>query len=122
MSKYVNKSLFPDTHAIHNQRRSQDYVVLVVLWEPNDNTPEEIWNNDNYKRIRRNMLNGVLNEECKVCTEQERFNNQSLRLNSNSLYSANLPDNKESITACKELVKNTREDGHVDKFHKVHGL
>ena len=84
----------------------------------NDNTPEEIWNNDNYKRIRRNMLNGVLNEECKVCTEQERFNNQSLRLNSNSRwYSANLPDNKESITKCKELVKNTREDGHVDKFH-----
>lgn len=121
MSKYVNKSfcILPWIH-MHPTPNGDSRLCCIggTMGNLNDNTPEEIWNNDNYKRIRRNMLNGVLNEECKVCTEQERFNNQSLRLNSNSRwYSANLPDNKDSITKCKELVKNTREDGHVDKFH-----
>tara|TARA_B100000902_G_scaffold127715_1_gene127125 strand:- start:8921 stop:10192 length:1272 start_codon:yes stop_codon:yes gene_type:complete len=89
-----------------------------VMGNLNDSTPEEIWNNENYKRIRRNMLNDVLNPECKTCTEQERFNSESLRLNSNSRwYNPQLPENKDSINECKELVKNTKEDGHLNEFH-----
>ena len=69
-----------------------------VVGDMNKNTPEEIWNNDNYKRIRRNMLNNIPNTECKICVEQEKFNSQSLRLNSNERwYNSQLPENKESI-------------------------
>jgi uncharacterized Fe-S cluster-containing radical SAM superfamily protein len=86
-----------------------------VVGDMNKNTPEEIWNNDNYKRIRRNMLNNIPNTECKICVEQEKFNSQSLRLNSNERwYNSQLPENKESINKCKELVKRTREDGKAD--------
>ena len=44
-----------------------------------DNTMEEVWNNDEYKKLRKNMLNEKPSAVCKKCYEQEGNGIFSLR-------------------------------------------
>ena len=44
-----------------------------------DNTMEEVWNNDEYKKLRKNMLNEKPSAACKKCYEQEGNGIFSLR-------------------------------------------
>ena len=48
-----------------------------------DNTLEEVWNNDAYKRMRLNMLNNRPSKECVKCYEKEEHGFYSLRNASN---------------------------------------
>jgi radical SAM protein with 4Fe4S-binding SPASM domain len=70
-----------------------------------DNTMEEVWNNDAYKTMRKNMLNDLPCKECTKCYEQENNGVFSLR---NSI-------NKEHGKYVNE-VELTHEDGTHPEF------
>ena len=80
---------------------------LVKIGDLNSSDPMQIWNNDVYKNLRLDMLNGKKNYEiCGSCydrdktgitvTERVRFNKQYVHLG--------------------ELVESTQEDGALDKL------
>ena len=64
-----------------------------------DNTLEEVWNNDTYKRMRLNMLNNKPSKECVKCYEKER----------NGFYSLRNESNRNFAYAIKDI--NTEPDG-----------
>lgn len=43
-----------------------------------------MWNNDNYRKLRKQMLDGIEPEECKPCYESERLGLYSKRLRENA--------------------------------------
>lgn len=43
---------------------------------------DEIWNHDNVKQLRKDLLNGVKNSACDVCWKMEKDTGDSYRLNS----------------------------------------
>ena len=57
-----------------------------------DNTLEEVWNNDTYKRMRLNMLNNKPSKECVKCYEKERNGFYSLRNESNRNFAYSIKD------------------------------
>ena len=65
-----------------------------------ENTIQEIWNNDKYKTLRRNMLEGKKCVECKACYQQEDSGNESTRISKNKEFAHLMP-----------LVQNTLQDG-----------
>jgi radical SAM protein with 4Fe4S-binding SPASM domain len=82
MMPWVHMHGFPDGRAYP--------CCLSDYWHPvgdlRKNTMEEIWNNDNYKKLRTNMLNGVESPECKNCYERETHGFFSLRNDANKNY------------------------------------
>jgi radical SAM protein with 4Fe4S-binding SPASM domain len=65
-----------------------------------ENTIEEIWNNDRYKQLRRNMLEGKKCDTCRACYQQEDSGNESTRISKNKEFAHLIP-----------LVQHTLEDG-----------
>jgi radical SAM protein with 4Fe4S-binding SPASM domain len=52
----------------------------------NDNTIEEIWNSQNMKTLRKQMIRGEEPEICSKCFDSERVTNTSARLNYNDMF------------------------------------
>ena len=52
----------------------------------NDNSLKEIWNNEKYRQLRKNMLNGDETKECNRCYEMEKSNVFTLRKMVNQYY------------------------------------
>jgi radical SAM protein with 4Fe4S-binding SPASM domain len=52
----------------------------------NDNTIEEIWNSQNMKILRKQMIRGEEPEICSKCFDSERVTNTSSRLNYNNMF------------------------------------
>ena len=73
------------------------------------NTIKEIWNSEQYKTMRLNMLNGTPCNECKGCYSNEEKNLLSTRQNVNDRYSQHIP-----------LADLTNEDGSLDEMHLKH--
>ena len=73
-----------------------------------ENTLEEIWNSDQIKKMRLDMLNGVKRPECKVCHQLEKNQLESYRNEFNEKFSDHF-----------EFVKETKEDGTFDRFNLV---
>lgn len=48
---------------------------------------EEIWNGDEYKQFRKNMIEGIKNPICTVCYDTEKFNPRSTRTQRNEQFS-----------------------------------
>jgi len=71
----------------------------------NESSPEEIWNNPQYKQIRKNMIDGVaMPEFCSPCYKREEGGiNQTERQRFNKEYANSIP-----------LVSTTHNDGHLD--------
>lgn len=74
-----------------------------------ENTIEEIWNNDKYKTLRSNMLEGKKCAECKACYQQEDSGNESTRISKNKEFAHLMP-----------LVQDTLEDGTYPKMTLRH--
>lgn len=70
-----------------------------------ENTIEEIWNNEHYKKLRRNMLNNRTSVECAKCYEQEKFGGFSLRQSINQSHGKYVDE-----------VEKTHEDGYHPDF------
>ena len=69
---------------------------------------EVIWNNDNYKMFRKNMLNEILSKKCDRCHQEEIWGNTNTsRKFYNDLYGKKY----------EELVENgTNEDGYMKEM------
>lgn len=74
-----------------------------------ENTLEEIWNSDQIKKMRLDMLNGVKRPECKICHSYEKIQLASYRTQFNKEFSDHF-----------KFVKETKEDGTFDRFNLVY--
>ena len=72
----------------------------------NDNSLEEIWNNDKYRQLRKNMINDDETKECSRCYEMEKSNIWTLRKNVNKYYIDHW-----------DRVESTKEDGTVEELN-----
>ncbi len=74
-----------------------------------NNSIEEIWNNENFKKLRLNMLNGIKSEHCNLCYKNEELApNQS----NNSYRKGALEEFKEFLP----LVDRTANDGSLPEL------
>lgn len=78
----------------------------------NEQTLEEVWNGDELKKFRLDMLNHKKLSNCNRCYEQESHGHQTLRQRSNAEYI--MLENNRLGTDQFEEVKATHEDGAVD--------
>jgi radical SAM protein with 4Fe4S-binding SPASM domain len=82
MLPWVHMHAFPDGRAYP--------CCLSDYWHPigdlRKNTMQEIWNQDAYKNMRKNMLNEQSCKECTKCYEQEQHGAFSMRNDSNRNY------------------------------------
>ena len=67
----------------------------------NTQSIEEIWNSDNMKSVRKDMINGIEPEICNKCFDQERVTGESGRVH----HARDFPD------VLKEIPKITEPDG-----------
>lgn len=73
------------------------------------NSIEEIWNSDEIKKLRLNMINGNINYGCLSCYFYDKSNLLSERMFNNQNFCHHI-----------DLVKNTKFDGSVDEIRFVH--
>ena len=73
------------------------------------NTLEEIWNSSGLRKIRRDMLNDQCSSACTNCYEKEHSGFFSGRMSANKHHGHHI-----------DKVRNTKEDGTVDKFEMVY--
>lgn len=69
-------------------------------------TVESLINSDDMKKLRLDMLNGVRNNNCKACLEQEDQGMHSFRLQFSQRYGKHI----------NEILQNTNEDGTITDF------
>lgn len=86
------------------------YTLEYKLGSMKESSLEEIWNNENTKQLRLDMLNGVQRVECTRCNVRD-----------NLLTSSKAEFNKRfySIDKIKEVVDSTLDDGTVPN-HKLY--
>ena len=72
----------------------------------NDNSLEEIWNNEKYRQLRKNMINDDETKECSRCYEMEKSNIFTLRKMVNKHYIEHW-----------DRVETTQEDGTVEELN-----
>ena len=78
----------------------------VVFGNVNDNTIDEIINNEQYKTIRKEMMNGIKPTVCSRCYElEDTADTHTLRKNSLKQFENYIP-----------LINLTEEDGTIDDF------
>ena len=87
---------------IHMNLKPKGYVS--ACWRNHDllghygkETLKDIWNNDNYKQIRNNLLNGIQHEGCKSCWDMEKANVTSTRQQCNKDYAKHIPEVLEEV-------------------------
>jgi radical SAM protein with 4Fe4S-binding SPASM domain len=82
---------------------------LAEYWHPigdlRKNTMREVWNQDQYRQLRVNMLNDQPSKECTKCYEQEKHGAFSMRNDSNRNYGHLIKE-----------VANTDADGTHNEF------
>jgi len=84
---------------------SRDFKIGSLMNE----SLREIWNNDNMKELRRNMMSGKESNFCTTCYKEEEIGHDSLRQDMNHSYSNHY-----------KYVKETKEDGTFEKFNLVY--
>jgi MoaA/NifB/PqqE/SkfB family radical SAM enzyme len=67
---------------------------------------EEIWNSPGWKKIRKDMLEGIPIKECRACYEKEKMGRDTLRKSSNRLLIDKI-----------DLVDQTAIDGNLNAFN-----
>lgn len=75
-----------------------------------DNTMDEIWNNDHYKKLRLDLLDGKKPKSCMKCYEQEGKGIRSFRKNANWTFDHHLFPKAEE----------TNPDGSLDKMDLIY--
>jgi radical SAM protein with 4Fe4S-binding SPASM domain len=79
------------------------------LGNTRNNSIKEIWNNQNYKTLRKKMLAGEQCRECTACYQSENNNNTSSRLSNN-----------EKFKDYMHLVDQTNDDGSLEDMNLVY--
>lgn len=74
-----------------------------------DESLREIWNNENMKKLRRNMMCGEKSEYCTSCYKEEEIGHGSLRESFNTTYAKHY-----------KYVEETKEDGTFERFNLVY--
>jgi len=101
MLPWMHMHAFPDGRAYP--------CCLADYWHPvgdlRKNTMEQVWNQDPYKTMRRNMLEERECKECTKCYEQEANGFFSMRNDSNRNYGQHIAE-----------VESTHEDGTNPEF------
>ena len=101
MLPWVHMHAFPDGRAYP--------CCLSEYWHPvgdlRQNTMQEVWNQDPYKTMRKNMLEDRPCKECTKCYEQEQHGAFSMRNDSNRNYGHLISE-----------VDQTHADGHHPEF------
>ena len=101
MLPWVHMHAFPDGRAYP--------CCLSDYWHPvgdlRKNTMSEIWNQDPYRTMRKNMLADKSCKECVKCYEQEKHGAFSMRNDSNRNYGHLIKE-----------IKHTKEDGTHPEF------
>ena len=101
MLPWVHMHAFPDGRAYP--------CCLAEYWHPvgdlRKHTMEEVWNQDSYRTMRRNMLEDKVCKECSKCYEQEEHGAFSMRNDSNRNYGHLIGE-----------VDQTQEDGTHPEF------
>ena len=101
MMPWVHMHAFPDGRAYP--------CCLSDYWHPvgdlRKNTMEEVWNQDAYKTMRKNMLEDKPCKECTKCYEQEQHGAFSMRNDANRNYGQHIKE-----------VENTHDDGTNPDF------
>lgn len=80
-----------------------DYKV--PMGSVKENTLKELWNSDNWKQLRKNMLEDIPNPGCSRCYEEEKAGFFSNRQSSNKHHGNHI-----------DRISKTNEDGHLDSF------
>lgn len=101
MLPWMHLHAFPDGRA---------YPCCVAdYWHPvgdlRKNTMEQVWNQEPYRNLRKNMLSGTPSKECSKCYEQERNGFFSMRNDANRNYGHHIGE-----------VDETKEDGTNPEF------
>lgn len=78
------------------------------LYLENKSLPE-IWNSEEIKNLRVNMLKGIESPNCQYCYMSEKVGQESYRQLTNKKYKHHI-----------KTVKKTKEDGTVDKLNLIH--
>ena len=102
MMPWVHTHIWPNGNAFPCCMSDSD----IVYGNLNDNSLEEIWNNEKYKKLRKNMLNEKESPECTRCYEMEKSNIWTLRKNTNKYYIGHW-----------DRVETTQEDGTVEEVN-----
>ena len=101
MMPWVHMHAFPDGRAYP--------CCFADYWHPvgdlRKNTMLEIWNSDEYKTIRKKMLNNETSKECSNCYEREKSGFFSLRNDANKTYGHHIQD-----------IDKTHHDGYHPEF------
>jgi len=101
MMPWVHQHAFPDGRAYP--------CCFSEYWHPvgdlRKNTMEEVWNQEPYKQIRRNMLNDEPCKECTRCYEQEKVGQFSMRYDANKSYGHHVGE-----------IQKTQDDGTHPEF------
>ena len=71
-----------------------------------NSTLEQTFNNDKFKTMRKNMLQGKSCKECSACYRDEADNNDSFRKSSNLQFKKYIPN----------ALTNTNDDGSLDDY------
>lgn len=74
-----------------------------------DESLREIWNNDNMKQLRKNMMAGEKSSYCTSCYKEEEIGHVSPRQTFNRMYSEHY-----------KHVKETKDDGTFERFNLVY--
>lgn len=91
-----------------------DGEVLPCCWASSmglylkDKTLNEVWNSEEIRNLRVNMLKGIESPNCEYCYTCEKVGQESYRQQTNIKYKHHL-----------KTVKRTKEDGTVDKLNII---
>jgi radical SAM protein with 4Fe4S-binding SPASM domain len=101
MLPWVHMHAFPDGRAYP--------CCLADYWHPvgdlRKNTMEQVWNQEPYRNLRKNMLTGTPSKECNKCYEQERNGFFSMRNDANRNYGHHIDE-----------IERTQDDGTNPEF------
>ena len=75
-----------------------------------ENSLQEVWNSEDMKQVRLNMLNGKKCKQCVRCYEKEKYGHDSLRVRSN----------RDWLEKHWGKVAKTNADGSLDDLHIVY--
>lgn len=101
MIPWIHMHGFPDGRAYPCCLAETDHPIGHLK----EQSMEEIWNGDQYRAMRKNMLEEKSCKECTKCYEREQSGFFSMRNSSNKHFGQHIG-----------LVDNTKEDGQFDEF------
>ena len=105
MIPWIHIHGYPDGRAYPCCMSEMDYPI----GDMRSNTLKEIWNSNEYKQLRVNMINEIPSKECKRCYEQESVGFTTLRNSMNKFFGHHI-----------NLVDKTNTDGRLDEFKLIY--